>query len=131
MKKEIEDFIAKNEVCRIATAGSGCQPHVVPVSYVYLNGKLYISTDYGTRKLKNITENPKVAAVIDTTRPQRGVLIQGEAKIIERGDRWKSLFAEFYKRFEWARRNPWNEGEAPFIEVTIKKLSSWGFGNRE
>ncbi len=127
MKKSVKDFLLAHDLCRFATASKGCVPHVVPVSYIFLNSNMYISTDYGTKKYRNLIENGEVAAVVDDVKPQRGVMIQGRAKIIESGDKWKSLYAEFYRKFEWARREPWNEGEAPFVEIKIKKVSSWGF----
>ena len=66
-KKEIS-FLNKHEVCRLATAAKDATPHVVPVCYVFHNGYFYIFTDYGTKKLQNIKENPKVALAVDVYR---------------------------------------------------------------
>ncbi len=126
MEESVRRFLVDHELCRFATAAKTCMPHVVPVSYIFLNDNIYISTDYNTKKYRNLKENASVAAVIDDVKPQRGVLVQGHARIIEAGDKWKSLYSEFYKKFEWTRKEPWNEGEAPFIELNIEMVTSWG-----
>ncbi|MGC8661779.1 MAG: pyridoxamine 5'-phosphate oxidase family protein [Nitrososphaeria archaeon] len=126
MKKNIEEFLKEHDLCRIATASKDCMPHAVPVSYIFLDDNIYISTDYGTKKLKNLKENASAAVVIDDIKPQRGVMLQGHVKLIENGTKWNKLYREFHKRFEWARAEPWEEGEAPFIELNIEREASWG-----
>ena len=126
MRKNIEDFLREHDLCRIATASKDCMPHVVPVSYIFLEGHIYISTDYGTKKLRNLEENPSAAVVIDDIKPQRGVLLQGHVEFIENGAKWNRLYGKFYEKFEWARKDPWKEGEAPFIELNVEKEASWG-----
>jgi len=32
----------------------------------------------------------------------------------------------FYERFEWARADPWDEGEAVVIKLVPEKKVSWG-----
>ena len=126
MEKYIEDFLKEHVMCHIATAGKNCVPHVVPVSYIYCNEKVYISTDYQTKKLRNLKENPKAAVVVDDINPNRGVLIWGKASIIEKGEEYRKIYKIFYEKFEWVRLNPWKEGEAPFIRIEPSGFSSWG-----
>jgi nitroimidazol reductase NimA-like FMN-containing flavoprotein (pyridoxamine 5'-phosphate oxidase superfamily) len=125
--QKVDKFLYEHELCRIATSGKDCAPHVVPVSYIYYKKKIYISTDYATKKFKNILDNPQVAVVVDDVNPQMGLLLQGKARIIERGDEWCEIYSMFFKKFEWARKNPWKEGEAPFLEISIDKMVKWGF----
>ncbi|HZD34038.1 MAG TPA: hypothetical protein VE130_02440, partial [Nitrososphaeraceae archaeon] len=85
--------------------------------------------DYGTRKYRNLQHNKKVSAVVDIYNPSgenKGIVIQGKAVIIERGDEYKRLYRIFNSRFEWVRKNPWGEGEAPFVKVNPFKKMSWG-----
>ncbi|MEM1945120.1 MAG: pyridoxamine 5'-phosphate oxidase family protein [Nitrososphaerota archaeon] len=119
-------FIKENELCRLATVDQRKQPHVVPVAYVYTGGKFYIATDYGTRKLANITKNRRVALVVDRYKPNKAVLILGEASILEGGLEYRRIYRLFYRRFAWVRRAPWDEGEAPFIAVRPIRKISWG-----
>lgn len=123
-KKEVE-FINRHEVCRFATCLND-KPHVVPVCYIFLNNNFYIATDYNTRKFKNVSRNRNVALVIDTYKPNKAVMVEGIADIIEYGQEFKEIYKLFHDRFEWVRREPWDEGEAPFIRVSVIKKVSWG-----
>jgi hypothetical protein len=33
----------------------------------------------------------------------------------------------FHEKFDWVKKDPWKQGEAPFIEVIPKTKVSWGF----
>ncbi|GBC68422.1 hypothetical protein HRbin01_00104 [archaeon HR01] len=119
-------FIEGNELCRLATVDEKGQPHVVPVAYLYIGGKFYIATDYGTRKLANIRRNNRVSLVVDRYRPNKAVLVLGEASILERGPEYRRIYRRFFQRFSWVRRSPWEEGEAAFIVVKPIRKVSWG-----
>lgn len=116
-----------NEACRVATCMNNV-PHVVPVSYIFENDAFYFATDYGTKKLENIKENGIVALTVDiySSVGNRAVCIQGHTKVIESGPEYKRLYKVFQKKFEWVRNAPWNEGEAPFVEVIPYTKVSWG-----
>jgi nitroimidazol reductase NimA-like FMN-containing flavoprotein (pyridoxamine 5'-phosphate oxidase superfamily) len=110
--KEI-DFLKSNELCRFATASKKGEPHVVPVSYVWDQEYAYIVTDYGTRKLKNLRENPHAAVLVDSAGTQKLLLISGPVEIIEKGEEYRRLYKLFYSKLSWVKRDPWKEGE-PF-----------------
>ena len=115
-QKEV-DFINRYEVCRMATAANN-KPHVVPICYMFVDGYFYLATDYDTKKYQNILKNSSVSLVIDTYQPNKAVMIEGETKIIEKGDEFKMIYEKFFKKFSWVRATPWKEGEAPFIKVS-------------
>ncbi len=121
-------FLEMNEVCRIATVSKNNKPHLVPVCYIFKDGFFYIFTDYGTKKIKNIKENPNVALLVDVYKQPRNkaVLILGKAELLEKGDEYRKVYEIFYKKFDWVRRDPWNEGEAPLIKVIPEEKISWG-----
>ena len=123
--KEI-DFLNANELCRFATASKTGEPHVVPVSYVWDQDYAYIVTDYGTRKLKNLRENPHAAVLVDSGGTQKLLLISGPVEIIEKGEEYRRLYKLFYSKLSWVKRDPWKEGEAPFIKVTPSFKAGWG-----
>ncbi len=122
------EFLERNEVCRFATAGKDGLPHVVPVCYLFRGGYFYVATDYGTRKYLNVRENPRAALVVDTYRPHRAVVVQGRVEVLERGEEFRRIREEFYRRFEWARKDPWEEGEAPILKLLPERKASWGLG---
>jgi nitroimidazol reductase NimA-like FMN-containing flavoprotein (pyridoxamine 5'-phosphate oxidase superfamily) len=126
--KSEEKFLLENEVCRISTSHNDV-PHIVPVTYIYQKNSLFFATDYETQKYKNLKVNNRIAAAIDvynSSIENKAVVVQGTAKIIEMGREFRDLYQRFYRKFEWVRKDPWNEGEAPFIKIkTINKIS-WG-----
>jgi uncharacterized protein len=123
--KEI-NFLKSNELCRFATASKNGEPHIVPVSYIWDQDCAHIVTDYGTRKLKNLRENPNAAVLVDTDGTQKLLLISGPVEIIEKGEEYRRLYKLFYSKLSWVKRDPWKEGEAPFIKVTPTFKSGWG-----
>ena len=123
--REVE-FLKGNELCRFATASGKGEPHVVPVSYVWDQDYAYVVTDYGTRKLKNLRENPHAAVLVDSAGTQKLLLISGPVEIIEKGEEYRRLYKLFYSRLSWVKRDPWKEGEAPFIKVMPSFKTSWG-----
>ena len=125
--KEVK-FLEENEMCRFATASKTGEPHVVPVSYVWQDNYAYIVTDYGTRKLRNLRENPQAAILVDTSGTQKLLLISGPVELIEKGEEYRRLYKLFHSKLGWVKRDPWKEGEAPFVKLTPTFKSGWGLG---
>jgi uncharacterized protein len=126
--KSEEKFLLENEVCRVSTSHNDV-PHIAPVAYIYQKNFLFFATDYETRKYKNIKVNNRIAAAIDvynSSIENKAVIVQGIADIIEKGKEFRDLYKTFYKKFEWVREDPWNEGEAPFIKIKTLDKISWG-----
>jgi uncharacterized protein len=126
-KKE-QKFLLENEVCRVSTSHNEV-PHVTPVAYIYEKDFLFFATDYETRKYKNLKINNRIAASIDiynSSIENKALVVQGTADIIEKGREFRNLYQKFYKKFEWVRKDPWKEGEAPFIKIKTFNKISWG-----
>ena len=126
-KESEERYLMRHEIGRLATSSSDGTPHVVPVSYLFKDNVILIAVDYDTRKLQNLRRNRRSALVVDTLRPNRGVLIQGNAKLIVRGAEFRRTYSQFYRAFGWVRAEPWKEGEAAFVRITPTSKASWGF----
>ncbi len=121
-------FIIDNEICRIATAKNNI-PHVIPVCYSYNNGDIFFATDYTTQTFHNLKENNRISLIIDIydkKEGNKGIYIIGIATIIDSGKEFVNLFKIFYNKFEWVKKDPWSEKEAPFIQILPTKKISWG-----
>ena len=83
--------IERRSFCTLATSSASCEPHVVGVLYSAVEGALYISTAEGSRKLRNIRENPRVAICIPVRRfpvgPPFAIQFQATAELLPREDR--------------------------------------------
>ena len=65
------EMLRTARVGRLATAGAGGQPHVVPVCYVLAGDRIYSAVDakpkrtQNLRRVRNVVENPHVSLVVD------------------------------------------------------------------
>ena len=125
-QKEIE-FLNSLEEARIATSHNDI-PHVKPVSFVKIDDSIVIATDYNTRTYSNIKLNQNVGIVIDVYKSggHKAVCIQGKSEIIENGEEFKKFYDIFYQKFQWVRKDPWEENEAPFLKISPNTKISWG-----
>ena len=64
-KEQIGCLLLKAQVGRIATQNRSGYPYVVPVHFVYGNGRIYVHGLPKGQKLDNIANNPKVGFEID------------------------------------------------------------------
>ena len=122
-----EEFLQSLEEARIATSHDDI-PHVKPVSFVYQDNTIVVATDYNTRTFTNIKSNPHTSIVVDIYKSggHKAVCIQGQAKIVDKDLEFKKLYKIFYEKFEWVRKDPWKEKEAPFLKIIPRNKISWG-----
>ena len=125
-QKEI-DFLESLEEARIATSHDNI-PHVKPVSFVFYNKVILVATDYNTRTYSNIKSNPNIGIVIDLYKSgnHKAVCIQGKTEIVESGVEFRKFYEIFYKKFEWVKKDPWGENEAPFLKIMPSNKVTWG-----
>jgi nitroimidazol reductase NimA-like FMN-containing flavoprotein (pyridoxamine 5'-phosphate oxidase superfamily) len=76
-----EEFLRSQRIARLATVGPSGWPHVVPVMY-QLNEDGSLEFDADGVKLRNLTAEPRVALVIDSMQPRRGLALQGRASVV-------------------------------------------------
>jgi nitroimidazol reductase NimA-like FMN-containing flavoprotein (pyridoxamine 5'-phosphate oxidase superfamily) len=119
-------FLDSNNLARLATASKEAEPQVTPVIYAMDQENIVIASDYGTKKLKNLKENPKASVVVDFAGPNRGVMVVGDCEIYERGEEYRRLLQILFSKFEYYRNNPWGEGESPILVIKPRKRFSWG-----
>lgn len=131
LKKSLAELIQWERVCRVATAGRRGMPHLVPVCHVVHGGKIYFGTGSDGRKVENLKENPRVALTVDLYSEAwdnlKGVLVQGRAKLIERGPRFKKVRALLYRKYpQYPREAALDPSDSVVVEVTPARVFSWG-----
>ena len=129
---KLAEFVQWERVCRVATSGAASVPHVVPVCHAFGGGKVYIGSGDNARKVKNIAENPRVTVVVDAYSDVwstlRGVMIQGRARVIERGPRFRRGRDLLYRKYpQYPRQAALSPSDSVIIEVTPTRVFSWGF----
>jgi len=118
-------FLRGHDLCRLATASKDGRPHVVPVIYALDGEDVVVAVDYGTKKLGNLRQNRKVALVVDEFKPNKGLMIEGDCEILERGKEYLRLLQVLFDKFEYYRKNPWGEGESPILRIVPTKAAMW------
>ena len=132
LTKTLADFVAWERVSRVATAGAAGVPHLVPVCHVLAGGKVYFASGDDGRKVKNIVENPRVTLTVDLYSDHwgtlKGVMIQGRARLIERGPRFRRIRDRLYRKYpQYPREAALSPSDSVVIEMTPTRVFSWGF----
>lgn len=131
LNKKMAKLIAYERACRVATAGSEGRPHLVPVVHVLAGDKIYFGSGNDGRKVQNLRANPQVAITVDLYSEDwsqlRGVMVQGTARIIERGPRFKQARSRLYAKYsQYAREAALSPSDSVIVEVTPTHVFSWG-----
>jgi PPOX class probable F420-dependent enzyme len=131
LSKKAARLIAQERVCRVATAGAGGRPHLVPVVHVLAGDKIYFGSGDDARKVTNLRENPQIAITIDLYSEDwsqlRGVMVQGTARIIERGPRFKQARARLYAKYaQYSKEAALSPSDSVIVEVTPTHVFTWG-----
>jgi PPOX class probable F420-dependent enzyme len=131
LSKKAAKLIAHERVCRVATAGAEGRPHLVPVVHVLAGDKLYFGSGKRGRKVKNLRENPQVTITIDLYSEDwsqlRGVMVQGTARLIERGPRFKQARARLYAKYpQYPKDAALSPSDSVIVEVTPTHVFIWG-----
>jgi nitroimidazol reductase NimA-like FMN-containing flavoprotein (pyridoxamine 5'-phosphate oxidase superfamily) len=128
-------FVQKLPVCRLATVTKECAPMVRPVWPVFDGKNVYIATDSGTPKLRQVEQNPKVSVIFDDYDREnwvnlKGVRVQGVAEVLWKGEEYRHAHAMLKEKFPEYRTGEmgWEEGEVPIIKVVPKSFAKWAGG---
>ena len=131
-------FVKRARVARLATADKDAAPHVVPVVFAVLDGKIYVPVDGKQKKdaerlkrLDNIRENAQVSFLVDHYEDDWAklgfALIFGSARIIH-----AEADAEAYEKAAALLREKYAQYRGPItihawmIEITPHRAASWG-----
>ena len=120
-------FLETLEEARIATSHDNIS-HVKPVSFIFWKDLILVATDYKTRTFSNIKLNANTGIVIDIYKSgnHKAICIQGKSEIVEKGLEFREFYDIFYRKFQWVRKDPWKENEAPFLKIIPNNKVSWG-----
>ena len=132
LKKAEAQFIQWERICRVATAGTTGVPHLVPVCHVLVDGKIYFASGNDARKVLNLRANPRVTVTVDLYSDHwahlKGVIVQGRARLIDKGPRFRKIRALLYRKYpQYPDEAALDEKDSVIAEVTPTNVFSWGF----
>jgi general stress protein 26 len=125
--RAIEGRLGRETTIWLATVRFDGRPHLAPVWFIWLDGKIYFATGSDTQKFTNMYRNQSVSLSLPD--PMSVVIIEGEAHVADRST--VDVLADyFYHKYEWDFRYDdsltWR-----LIEVTPFKILVWGDGYEE
>jgi Pyridoxamine 5'-phosphate oxidase len=133
---EVDEFLASERTCRVATSGKDGRPHVVPLWFVWDSGALWLSSVVRSQRWTDLMRDPRVAVVVDADveyTELRGVELSGS--VVPVGDvprtatldpalaEPEQLFADKYTGGVAAQA----DGRHAWLRLIPEKLVSWDF----
>ena len=129
-KQEIDAFLARPLVARLATVRANGTPQITPMWFLWENGVLYMSTRVKAAKVKHIRAHPRVAVVIDVMEApfeNESVTIEGPAEIRTTGV--KEVVTKIYRKYlgaEGLKSERARKGiETPRVILAITPVKVW------
>ena len=116
----------------LTTIGRGGYPHSVPIGYFRMGQDIYVGGRASAQRLRNVERNPRVSALLETGNTRRdikGLLIQGDAKVITDSEELLPIAREA------ARQRGAAEAELPaqappgiaYLRISPKRIISWDY----
>ncbi|HSH04453.1 MAG TPA: pyridoxamine 5'-phosphate oxidase family protein [Anaerolineae bacterium] len=122
--RTFESRLGRESTIWLATGRYDGRPHLTPVWFVWLEGKVYFATGSETQKFMNLRHNQQVALSLPDT--ENVIIIEGEAHVAPRRT-VETLADYFFNKYEWDFRYD-ESSDWRLIEVTPNKILVWGDG---
>ena len=126
-----DEFLKTQKILRLCTIDKNNFPHIVPVWYMFSEGKIYIGTDTKSQKIKNLKKNNHVSFCVDVgiNSPDiYGVMGQGIANIILEIPKMKTIakkiLLKYFKTLENKSARQLLEDTDCIIEIIPEKFST-------
>ncbi len=130
---EVNEFLdSRPGWITLTTIGRDGYPHSVPIGYFRIGESVYVGCRDKTQKVMNVQRNPKASLSLEsgsTMQDIKGILIQGDATVINTPDELLELTREA------ARRRGAPEAALPtspppgaaYIKVDPTRVISWDY----
>lgn len=137
LRRSVAAFLRAARVAHLATADRAGQPHVVPICFVFDGDEIFSPIDEKPKRpsprplkrLRNISENPNVAVIVDQYeedwRKLAYVLVIGTAKVLLRGEKHDRAVRLLRRKYQQYRSMALDE--RPVIRISLKRVVSWSF----
>ena len=122
--RPIEARLGRELTIWIATVRGDGKPHLTPVWFVWLDGKVYIAIGTETQKFANLRNNQAVSLALPDS--DKVIILEGEAHATDRNTTDK-LGDYFFHKYEWDFRYD-ETADWRLVEITLHKIMAWGDG---
>jgi hypothetical protein len=136
---EVDDFLAAERTCRVATTGGDGRPHVSPLWFVWDGRSLWLNSIVRSQRWTDLARDPRVAVVVDAGTDfaeLRGVELSGSVVQVGEVPRQATPHPElvtperlFARKYLGRDEFP-QDGRHAWLRLTPEKLVSWDFRKR-
>ncbi len=126
---ELDEFLNRERTARVATVSPNGEPHVAPLWFVWLDGKIYMNSLNRSRRMRHVERGSRVAVCVDAGEEYgelHGAVLYGTFRPVddpEESARVRALFGQKY----------WSGMEIPevrshtWLVMDPDKVVSWDF----
>jgi uncharacterized protein len=132
-QEECENLLSSSRYGRLGLSQSDT-PYVIPMSYVFSNGKIYLHSRGKGKKVEIASQNPRVCFQVDLLDKNRwsSVLATGRAKLSDDVEAKKRMFDIFIgKEMKGHGNKQFSREELERMEMTIWEIDVEEITGRE
>jgi general stress protein 26 len=122
--RTIEARLGRELTVWVATVRYDGRPHLTPVWYIWLEGRIYIAISEDSVKFANLRNNQAVSVALPDS--DKVILLEGEAHVPDRS-KTDRLGEYFFNKYEWDFRYD-ETADWRLVEITPHKILTWGDG---
>ena len=132
---EVTAFLEECTRAYVTTNGPDGWPHVVPLSYILLDGDIAFWTDGDSRKVRNLRADDRMGCLVeqgDDIGNFRAVQLQGRAEIVDDHQTSTEVGTRLFARYSDGRLDPQAEAYAAalaaqrvVIRLHAERTVSW------
>jgi len=136
LNRNATPLLRRARTAHLATADRAGRPHVIPICFVFDGRNFYSPIDEKPKRaaprqlkrLRNISENPQVALVVDRYdedwRKLAYVLVFAKARILSRGEKHRRAVRLLRRKYPQYRAMKIDR--LPMIAIAPKRIVCWG-----
>lgn len=131
---EVRAFLDAGRRVQVATINPDGTPHLVPMSYALVDGRLALWTDPRSKKVANLRRDPRLSCLVEEgTRfaDYRGVQLSGRAELLDDPETSLRMGLALYERYGGPLTDQLREAAASLapervmIAVVATRVVSW------
>lgn len=123
-RTEIEHLLQTEEIVFIATTKKDGSPHLVPIWFIYHEGKIWFETDITTVKFHNIKRRSKIALCFGG---KNTYIVEGSVKWYKEAELEFPIRKMFWDKYKKAMGDDFINEKTRLFEVIVEKEMSWHY----
>ncbi|WP_238431549.1 pyridoxamine 5'-phosphate oxidase family protein [Streptomyces cavernae] len=134
--EELDEFLATQRTCRVATVSEDGDPHVSPLWFIWDGTSLWLYSTTRSKRWAELRRDPRVAVAIDAGEEYgelRGVELSGTVEFVGETPRTGTPDPELqplerlFARKNFGLEEMPHDGRHAWLRLTPKTIASWDF----